>query len=159
MNVEEVRTVVRAVKSLCPAQKFDEFTPDLWLAVLGETDYADAKTAVVTLGRAQPFIAPGEIYTEVKRVRAERVRRLPQPCPNDVEGVAPHDELRAVIRAMADGRITTVAEVYAYERWGGSLHLAALSGRFPMLEGPEPRGTGPITLPRAFQAVPKGLER
>lgn len=145
MNIQEIRTVLRAVASLCPAQKFDEFTPDMWLAVLADTAFDDAKTAVVTLGRQQPFIAPGEIHTEVRRIRTARIDRLPQPCPNDVPGVTQHAEQLAIRMAIADGRITTRGQLAAYERWGGSLHLVALGeAPFPALEGPEPVGTGPI---------------
>lgn len=84
------------------------------------------------------FIQPHHVVSLRQRIRTERARRLPMPCPNDAPGVSEGDEIRAIERAMADGRITTVAEVYAYERWGGSLHLAAISGQFPALQGPEP---------------------
>jgi hypothetical protein len=62
------------------------------------------------------------------------------PCPNQTFGVSEGDEIRAIEAAIADGKITTIAEVYAYERWGGSLHLARQTGDFPALEGPAPTG-------------------
>jgi hypothetical protein len=99
------------------------------------------------------WLTPAIIRQRVKALRTERVRRLPQPCPNDVDGVDTNDELRAVIRAMADGKITTIAEVYAYERWGGSLHLAQLTGRFPELQPKPVRELGPIDLGNVFGRV------
>ena len=153
MNTHETAIIMRGVRALCPAQKFDEYSPDMWEPVLADTEFADAKTAIIALGRRQPFISPGEIETEVCRMRNERIRRLPQPCPNHVEGVHSLDELRAINRAMADGHIATAAQVYAYERWGGSLHLAQLRGKVPELEGPEPADT-PVKLPDVFRHVP-----
>jgi hypothetical protein len=104
------------------------------------------------------WLTPAIIRQRVKVLRGDRVRRLPQPCPNDVEGVDSNDELRAVIRAMADGKITTIAEVWAYERWGGSLHLASQMGEFPALEGPAPVGDPDrvrLAIAPAFGRVPR----
>jgi hypothetical protein len=140
VNPLELAKIISGVKALCPAQKWEEATPDMWELVLGELNYADAKAAIVSLGRHQTFIAPGEVFTEVKRIRADRVGRAPMPCPNDVPGVSAGDEIRAIQRAMADGRITNLAEAYAYERWGGSLHLAYQRDQVPALEGSEPVG-------------------
>lgn len=101
------------------------------------------------------WLTPAIIRQRVKILRAERVRKLPQPCPNDVHGVDSNDELRAVIRAMADGKIASIAEVWAYERWGGSLHLAALAGRFPELDVKPVRQLGPIDISDIFGRVPR----
>lgn len=168
MNPRETALIIAAVKNLCPAQKFDEFTPDMWLAVLAETNFEDAKAAVIALGRQQTFLAPGEIDTEARRMRRGRIERLPMPCPNTIRGVAEGDELRAIAKAIGDGRITTVAECAAYERWGGSLHLAQQAGRFPELSGPEPVNRGailagperrsghPTSVGAVMQRVPRG---
>jgi hypothetical protein len=154
VNTDETAMIIRAVKALCPAQKFDEFTPDLWEDVLADTDFADARTAIIVLRRSEPFIGPSEIATDVRRMRNERIARLPQPCPNPVDGVSERDELIAIRRAIADGAITTVAEVYAYERWGGSLHLALQAGQLPQLAGPAPEGGQPVQI-TAFQRIPR----
>ena len=84
------------------------------------------------------FIQPHHVVSLRRRLRTDRARRLPMPCPNLTPGVSEGDEIRAIEAAIADGRITTIAEVYAYERWGGSMHLAMQTGRFPALTGPEP---------------------
>lgn len=122
MNSTETALIIRAVKALCPAQKFDEYTPDVWESVLADTDYADAKTAIIALRRASPWIGPSEIDTEVRRMRAARLDRIPEPAPNDVEGVTYHQELRALRKAIADGTITDQAAADRYKAWGGSLH-------------------------------------
>src|ERR1700677_4197662 len=77
------------------------------------------------------FIQPHHVVSLRRRLRTDRARRLPMPCPNLTPGVSEGDEIRAIEAAIADGRITTIAEVYAYERWGGSMHLAMQTGRFP----------------------------
>lgn len=72
MNETQMAILVRDVKALCPAQKFDEYTPDAWLEVIGDLDYDDAHAAIVALGRQQPFIGPSDIATEVRRVSNTR---------------------------------------------------------------------------------------
>jgi hypothetical protein len=152
MNANEVARIVRSVKALCPAQKFDEATPDMWLAVLKFTDFNDAKTAIVTLGKTQAFIAPGEIDTEVRRMRNDRIKKLRQPIPNTIPGVDEQDELRAITRAIADGRMASEADLVGYETWGGSLHLAWQAGQYPALE-PAVRAANPQAVIDAIAGV------
>ena len=45
------------------------------------------------------------------------------------------EELRAIRRAIADGRIAEQADAEAYTAWGGSLHLAYQRGDFAALLG------------------------
>ena len=148
MNELETALLTRQVRATCPAQRIDEYTPDAWHQIFQrlpfELSLADARDAVETLGADQPFIAPADIVRHVRRLRAARIDRLPQPCPNTTEGVAERDELLAIRTAIADGLITTTGQLAAYEAWGGSLHLARQAGRMPALDGPAPAGTGPI---------------
>ena len=149
MNETETAVLTRLVRATCPAQKIDEYTPDAWHAIFRklpfDLSFDDARTAVEALGADQAFIAPADIVKHVRKLRTERIDRLPQPCPNDTPGVDERDELLAIRTAIADGRITTTAQLGAYKAWGGSLHLAALGEvAFPALEGPEAAGTGPI---------------
>jgi hypothetical protein len=164
VNEEEIAALLRMVKALCPAQRFDEFTPDAWLLVLDEVSFADARDALKPLALAQPFIAPTDIAKHVRRVRNERIGRLPQPVPNEVPGVNEREELLAVRRAIADGRINSIADLHAYEQWGGSLHLAYERGETPALTaGPhaQPLRQRPVTqaIAGTFQRVPGGDER
>jgi len=140
VNALELARIISGVKNLCPAQKWEEGTPDMWEKVLAGTNFTDAKDAVVELGKHQSFIAPGEIREKALRLRQDRVAHVPMPVPNHTPGVSEGDEIRAIERAIGNGLISSVAEAYAYERWGGSLHLAQLRGHMPQLEGPAPVG-------------------
>ena len=68
MNTQEAVFVCRLVKAACPAQKFDEYTPDIWGEMLKSVDFEAAKTAIVEVGKRQPWIAPSDIIAEVRRI-------------------------------------------------------------------------------------------
>lgn len=72
MNEAEIAKLLRFVHALCPAQKFDEFSPDAWELVLGDVPFDDARDALKTLGQQLRFIAPADIAQEVRRVRNVR---------------------------------------------------------------------------------------
>ncbi|NUS22715.1 MAG: hypothetical protein HOV92_00605 [Streptomyces sp.] len=82
MNSQEAAVLCRYVRALCPQQKFDEYTPDAWHDVLNEYLLDEARTAAATLARRQAFVAPGEIATEIKRVRADLMARHTDPTPS-----------------------------------------------------------------------------
>ena len=84
---EDVVKLCRLVKSLCPSQVLDQYTPDAWAIVLGHLDYGDAKQAVGALaslplepGRAR-YIEPGHIIAEVKRIQDRRLADAPEITP------------------------------------------------------------------------------
>lgn len=129
MNRQETALIIRSVKALCPAQKFDEYTPDLWNEVLADTDFTDAKTAIITLRRSAAWIGPSEIDTEVRTIRRRRLESIAEPAPNTVAGVGYHEELRALRKAIADGAIADQAAADRYTAWGGSMHLLAQRGQ------------------------------
>jgi len=131
MNEIEIAKLFVTVRAVCPAQKAEDLTPDAWLQILGKYRIEDAADAVEAVGSRQPWISPGEIKQEIKRIRADRSARIVEPPPNVVEGVRGIDELRALREAIADGRIKDQAEARAYTEWGGSLHLAT---RRPVLD-------------------------
>lgn len=72
MNELELAKLIRFVKALCPAQKFDEYTPDAWELILGDMPFDDAKDALKKLGGELRFISPADIAQEVRRVRNVR---------------------------------------------------------------------------------------
>lgn len=98
-------------------------------------------------------IQPHHVRAGRVAIRNDRIARLPQPCPNPVYGVTEQEELLAIRAAIADGHITTTAQLHAYERWGGSLHLARHTGQLPALDGPEPAKGRPLELD-VFQRIP-----
>lgn len=121
MGPDELEQITQGIKALCPAQKWDEYSPDVWLQVLRRVSFKDASLALERLGARQPWIGASDIATEVRAIRRARAERF-TPMPNDVEGVAFEDEYRVLREAVADGRMTQ-ADVAAYNRWGGSLFL------------------------------------
>lgn len=107
MNVNEISLLIRMVKGLCPAQKFDEYTPDAWLLVLGAVRFEDAQTALPALGQRLAFIAPSDIHAEVKRIRAARhdAANIVYEPFGDETGREFLDRIGLVTRAAGDGRL------------------------------------------------------
>lgn len=104
MTPTETVALLRIVKAICPAQKFDEFTPDVWAELLADLRLDDCRVAVKALGNRQVFIAPAEIRHEVRRIRADRLDRHPLPAPP--AGLSPSQTIawqRQTTRAIADG--------------------------------------------------------
>lgn len=81
MTNEETAVLCRYVRSLCPAQRFDEFTADVWHDLLRGYLLDEARTAAVAIASKQTFVSPGEIATEIKRARADRMQRHTDPTP------------------------------------------------------------------------------
>src|SRR5689334_9616752 len=83
MNKTEAVVLCRYVKALCPAQAFDEFTPDAWADVMWDIAAADAKQAVQEMIRAgEKFIDPGAIIGRVRKIRQKRCMEFPgNPTP------------------------------------------------------------------------------
>lgn len=107
MNAKEAILLTRYVKGAFPAQKFDEYTPDIWADVFAETAYADAMTAARTLVTQQTFISAADILTEVRRIRADRLTRYgrnePEYDGHDVAGGL--EAIREHNRRVAAGEI------------------------------------------------------
>jgi hypothetical protein len=62
----------------------DEYTADAWHDLLSDISLDEARAAVVTVARRQPFCAASEIRAEVRRARAhetdqEHLRQLLDP--------------------------------------------------------------------------------
>jgi len=78
---EEALVLTRFVRSCCPQQAMDKYTPDAWYDLLSDLDFAECQEAVKAVARRQPFVAPAEIRAEVRRARADRLARTPLPAP------------------------------------------------------------------------------
>lgn len=104
MTPTETVALLRIVRAVCPAQKFDEFTSDAWAELLDDLRLDDCTLAVKHLGRRQPFIAPSDIRSEVKRIRKDRLDRVPFPAPPpDLTPLETIAWQRQVTREIADG--------------------------------------------------------
>lgn len=105
MNRPEAVILCRYVKAICPQQAMDEYTPEAWYDLLGDLRLEDCREAARNVGQGQPFIAPAEIRTEVKRIRAERIARASFDPPADLpdDDLAYRRWLAAARRRAGDG--------------------------------------------------------
>lgn len=110
MTPQELAVLGRYVKALCPAQKFDEYTPDAWLMVLGEFEFEDCKTVLPRIAQGRPFIAPSDIATAVRELRARRhesANLIYEPRPD--EGVSDFlARARGANRDAASGNVIPI---------------------------------------------------
>ncbi|MFD3614461.1 hypothetical protein ACFWWT_04260 [Streptomyces sp. NPDC058676] len=105
MTEDEAVQIAEYVAAACPAQKFGEYTPDVWGEILAPYAVDEARAAVIAVARRQPFVSPAEIVTEIKARRAERIELANvvydgNPLETGAESAA---AIREIIRAAADG--------------------------------------------------------
>lgn len=113
MNAEEALNIVYFVREACPAQKFSEYTPDIWTELLADLTADDARAACVVLAKQQAFIGPHDIRAEVKRIRAERVRAdFTEPEYDGADVLGGLEAIRQHRRVIGDGLgVTSVPEL------------------------------------------------
>lgn len=114
MNNTEAVALCRLVAAHCPAQHFDEYTPDAWYDVLSDITFEDARSAVNQLARQQTFIAPNEVRQVVMAIRRDRIERgrgylAPPKWLDDMpdgpeQAIAYRDWIQQAERDLADGR-------------------------------------------------------
>lgn len=107
MTLEEAVLLCRFTAACCPAQKFDQFTPDAWGLILADVRFEDAKDAVVEIKKRSTWVDPSDIISEVKRVRARRISshgEIVPPADLDPDNVPEYVKwLRAAREAIGDG--------------------------------------------------------
>lgn len=116
MNATEAATLCRAVKSVCPQQKFDEYTPDFWHPLLEDIAFEDAKRGLIEVAKRQPFVSPAEIRTEVFANKRRLVAAIPAVVPPWQLADMPAEEQRWISNyrhAIADGLTSEVATTKA----------------------------------------------
>jgi hypothetical protein len=105
MNATEACALFRLVGAYCPAQKFDEYSPEAWTDLMSDVRFADAKEAARNLAKAQHFISPADVRREVRRIRADRIARHPHvDPPGNLTEIEYRSWLRDTQQAIADGR-------------------------------------------------------
>jgi hypothetical protein len=107
MTPQETVILARYVKALCPQQAFDSHTPDAWHDVLGAYRLDDARQAAANLAARQPFISPGEIVPEIRRIRDSRIgsdQPAYEPPPEGETGAQYIARRRQQLAAIGDGR-------------------------------------------------------
>lgn len=106
MTPQEAVALCRFTAACCPAQKFDEFTPDAWGLLLADVRFVDAKDAVVAIARKSPWCAPAEIIAEVKKVRAKRIdEHGPITPPAALDPIEEAAWMAAAIARVGDGEV------------------------------------------------------
>jgi hypothetical protein len=102
---EEAVQIAEYVQAACPAQKFGEYTPDVWGEILAPYGVDEARAAVIAVARRQRFVSPAEIVTEIRERRAERIELANividgDPAHTGAESAA---ALREIVRSAGDG--------------------------------------------------------
>jgi hypothetical protein len=137
---QEAVILTRYVRAMCPQQKFDEYTADAWHNILNGYSLDEARTAVdrhITAGHA--FVAVGEIITEIRKARNDRLERHTEaePPAGDTGDHAYRAALIAERRAIAAGytepRPVPALPPGSSEQPGGRARavLAAIGSKIP----------------------------
>lgn len=106
MTSEEVVILTKYVKSMCPQQHMDTYTPDAWEDALSDLELFECRRAACEIAKRQPFIAPSEIRAEVRRIRDERLAHATLSAPSAEIADEPgqyQQAIRAQVRRIADG--------------------------------------------------------
>ncbi|MFI7315181.1 zinc finger domain-containing protein [Streptomyces hygroscopicus] len=107
MNPDETVMLARYVRALCPQQKFDEYTADAWYDLLAPYTLEEARAAVARhIAAGHAFVAVGEIVTEIRKARNDRLERHTEAEPPDGD-LGDHASYQAALlaerRAIASG--------------------------------------------------------
>lgn len=82
MTGPEMTMLVRYVRAMFPAQKFDEYTADAWTDVIGDLRLVDCKLAVVEIAGKQQWVAVFDIKGWVRAIRNNRIMHGPEYEPS-----------------------------------------------------------------------------
>ncbi|MGW5408977.1 zinc finger domain-containing protein [Streptomyces spiralis] len=153
MTEEEAVQIAEYVAAACPAQKFGEYTPDVWGEILAPYAVDEARAAVIAVARRQPFVSPAEIVTEIRERRAERIALANvvydgDPAETGAESAA---NLREIVRAAGDG-LTGPSSIRA------SLGAADRPALPPGADHAPPRGRAAAILAAVGKAPPRVRE-
>lgn len=131
MRPTEVVMLTGYIRAHFPSQPVDEYTTEALEELLAPYPAADCRKAVLNLAeRGEEWCKPTDVKAEVKRIRAERVRRygpIEPPAgldPDDVRGY--QRWLEAKTKAIADG----ADEAPAIEEGLHRRDLRAIEGTF-----------------------------
>lgn len=108
MNEQEALQICRLAHAASPAQKVDDYTPELWAMVLVNIRFTDARDALIELAAEQEWIHVSHIVKRVKLIRKRRLDaygQLPEPPRECFDPAAYKAWLRQTTRAIADGEL------------------------------------------------------
>jgi hypothetical protein len=115
MNATDVAKLFRMARAAFPAQKFDDYTPDLWVELFADVPYEDARAALVHCAKTKEWLNVKDLLGEVRRIRTKRINdHIDDLVPP--AGLDPDDEpsyrrwLAGAIKALGDGEVPPVPE-------------------------------------------------
>lgn len=76
MSPEEALAISRIARAAFPAQRFDEYTVDVWADALADEDFGEIRAAIGRLVKHQTFASVGELIAEARYVRREAMRAI-----------------------------------------------------------------------------------
>ena len=113
MTPKETLQLLRVVAAI-DHRTVGETDVTLWHAMLSDISLDDAQAAVIAYFRdCSDWLMPADIRARVKRVRADRLARVPSPAPRspeiDDDPAAYRAALKAMIKSIADARTVHTA--------------------------------------------------
>lgn len=122
MNIIEIGKLLAVIGAVDRRQEAGKAEILAWHDLLKNVGYRDAETAVRTHRvESTDWLTATHVLKGVKRIQRGRLDRV-RAEPNDVPGVASYDEQRALVEAIADGRMDE-AGAREYTASGCSLWL------------------------------------
>lgn len=111
MNKLDTAKLFRMARAAFPAQKFDEFTPDLWEELFADYPYEDMRAGLLYCTKTSEWLNVKDLLGEVRRIRRKRIDEA-------FEGLYPPAEVRdsedprayirwlaAATKALGDGQV------------------------------------------------------
>lgn len=131
MNIIETGELLAVVGAVDRRQAAGEAEILAWQELLADVNLDDALDAVREHRRASTdWIQPAHVLRGVRKIRSARLDAAAtnlEAFPNDVDGVSYLDELRALRKAIASGRMKP-QDLAAYHASGRSIHLHETRG-------------------------------
>jgi hypothetical protein len=100
MTPDEMVFLTRYVHALCPAQKFDDYTEEAWMDVLGRFTLAECRAAAATAAGESAFVSAADIAGIARRNRTARLKIHNEIEPPDADP----DDPEAYIKALRQER-------------------------------------------------------
>lgn len=78
MTPEQALTITRLARAAWPAQRWDEYTIDVWAKALTDTthEFGETRAAIDRLVTKQTFASIAEIFEEVRAHRRDAARQI-----------------------------------------------------------------------------------
>lgn len=93
MTPTECVVLVGAMRAACPAQKFDELTPDAWYRLLQPYNAGDCLDAFYELRARQVFVDVSEVITRVQAFQRRRSQLAAQAGRRNLAYPPPRQEI------------------------------------------------------------------